>query len=249
MRDVVAFVAVSLCLLQSAAAVEDSAPPSIVHEACEQYKKGQAFEIRARLLDDSAIFEPKVIYRAGSENWKSAALVREGTTDVFKATIKGKDLKGPLEYFIEAFDEFGNGPARYGSPEAPIRVLASVNPAPCQQITELQPQSGFEATRPDSSGGTAAGSTTDLNAGPGASSKPGVDLRQEPPPAPGGVCSGPEQPLYCSPWLWGAAGAVVIGGGTLAYILLRGSSPTTENVRIHVTVPAPALTGLSVRLP
>jgi hypothetical protein len=239
-----------------AAAAEDVLPPSIVHEACEQYKKGQSFEIRARFLDDSAIFDPKVIYRSGSEFWKNAPFVREVGTEDFKALIRVKDLKGPLEYFIEVFDENGNGPARYGSPDAPVKVMPAIEPAECQQIGKVERTA---AVRPSSSGAggaatigaepaTAGAGSTGTTAGAAGSQQTAL-IRQPPPPPPQGTCDRADRPIYCSPWLWGAAGAVVLGGGgVVAYVLLRKKDTATGPVRLRISAPDPTTLPL-VRFP
>ena len=209
------------------AASEDTLPPSIVHEPCEQYKKGYGFEIRARFLDDSAIFDPKVIYRSGGDFWRNVPFVREQRTDDFKAFIRAKDLKGPLEYFIEAFDENGNGPARYGSPEAPVKVLPALAPEECRQIIEMHPMTA----RPLSPSSAPPAAPSPSAATPGDDAD--AALKSPVPPPAGGFCSGPERPFYCQPWVWGVAGAVVVGGvGATVYLLTRSDAPGTVDLSV-----------------
>ena len=43
--------------------------------------------------------------------------------DGYEAVIPAEQVTKAVVYFIEAFDEQGNGPAREGTPEQPIRVL------------------------------------------------------------------------------------------------------------------------------
>lgn len=121
----------------AAAAQDDTIPPGIVHEPCEFYVKRGHFEIRARFYDDSPIFDPKVLYRTRSRKWRSVSFKKEASSPDFVATIKRRQLKGVLEYFIEVFDENGNGPARFGSPEAPVRVRPTKRlKKKCVQIPE-----------------------------------------------------------------------------------------------------------------
>ena len=235
-----------------ARAAEDTSPPSIVHEPCEQYKKGAPFEVRARFLDDSPIFEPKVIYRSGGSVWKNARFEREPGRDDFRAVIRAADLKGALEYFLEAFDENGNGPARYGSPEAPVKVTPAVEPAECQQIIDVarpvsQPASARPAAPaaapalPPGAAAVATPAAAPTTGAPATTTPAAVDLHSAPPP-PQRTCDRTDRPLYCSPWLWTAAGAVLVGGGVGGYFLLAGKGAATPpaQVTLHVSAPNPA---------
>jgi hypothetical protein len=167
--------------LPSYARAEDLLPPQIIHEPCDYYQKGQPFTVRAQFFDDSALFDPKVVYRnAKGGDWRTVAF-RKGDDIDFVAVIKVKDLRGPLEYFIETFDENGNGPARYGTPEAPVRVLPSDDAPDCQQTGEPQmqmrtfetepntpvpPTKPPDATTPPTGTGTATSSGTNTTASP-----------------------------------------------------------------------------------
>lgn len=120
-----------------AAAADDLLPPAIIHEPCEFYQKKKKVEIIARFRDESAIFDPKVIFRSRSRRWTSVPFKKvRGSDDIYKTTIKSRQLKGLLEYFIEVFDENGNGPARYGSQEAPVRIEPSKKKVRCIQVPE-----------------------------------------------------------------------------------------------------------------
>ncbi len=167
LASLVLFVGAGLVGTPEAAAQEDDLlPPGIVHEPCEFYKKRRNFEIIARFYDDSPIFDPKVIYRTRSRRWKSASFKKMPGGKDFKATLKKRKLKGVLEYFIEVFDENGNGPARYGSPEAPVRVRPSRKLVECIQVPEEEEEAMVEEpTAVDesdgSTGGVMSGSTED----------------------------------------------------------------------------------------
>ena len=96
------------------------------------FEKGQSFDVLARFEDESQLFDPKVIYRTRSDShWKHAAFTKSAGTEDFRANIKARELRGPLEYFIEVFDEYGNGPARMGSPDAPILVSTGIRSGRC----------------------------------------------------------------------------------------------------------------------
>ncbi|MEE8410274.1 MAG: hypothetical protein V3T05_11755 [Myxococcota bacterium] len=184
-----------LLLVSARVGVADTLMPSIIHEACAEYEKGQAFEVLARFEDESKLFDPKVLYRTRSDShWKPAPLTKKAGTEIFSAVIKAKGLKGTLEYFIEVFDEYGNGPARMGSPETPIRVQPSKSPEPCVQIPQ---QTTMIITA-----GSAPGAGMDLTATTGGA-----------PPSPPSTCERENPPLYCSGLLWAVIGVTALGIG------------------------------------
>jgi len=219
---------------------EDTLPPSIIHEACSEYQKGKPFDIIARFEDESQLFDPKVMYRAsGDSHWKQAPFTKMPASEDFKATIKVKDLKGTLEYFIEVFDEFGNGPARMGSPEAAIKVAPAKSPEPCEQIPAQRRSvavAGSSAPTPPEPEITTPKPAVGAASGGGALSQP------VPPPVQA-TCDRQDRPLYCEAWLWGTLGVVVAAaGGVGLYFLLRPSDqpPTrSSSVRLQVTGPDP----------
>jgi hypothetical protein len=100
----------------------DSSPPVITHVRLERAPIGTALVVRAKIDDDSAIFAPSVSVRpVGKSGYDNLAMTLAG--DFYEATIPAEQVTADLEYFIEAFDEHGNGPAREGAPESPIRVV------------------------------------------------------------------------------------------------------------------------------
>lgn len=105
---------------------EDLEPPVIQHQPQEQAVQGAPLVLRAVIIDASGVFQPAVYVRSVGrhENYLSIAMVQEGAPSHYQATIPASRVEGTLEYFIEAFDEHGNGPARVGRPDAPIRLRA-----------------------------------------------------------------------------------------------------------------------------
>jgi hypothetical protein len=201
--------------------------PRIVHEACTEFEKGKPFAVLARFEDESQLFDPKVIFRTRSNShWKHAAFTKDAGTESFRAVIERQELRGPLEYFIEVFDEYGNGPARMGSPDAPIRVVPARAPGECQQI----PIAAAAVT-------TTAGSKKDPN---------GIDNQGPPPPKE--ACDREDRPLYCEAWLWATVGAVAAAGiATGVYFGVAAGNddppPPIDSVTLTVTGPNPTLTG------
>lgn len=99
----------------------DVKPPRITHVRQTHAPLGAPIAIRARIDDESEIFAPSVYVRPrGKEEFDTIPMRR--VEDGYEALIPAEQVVSDLEYFIEAFDEEGNGPAREGSPERPIRI-------------------------------------------------------------------------------------------------------------------------------
>lgn len=84
-----------------------------------------------------------VVFRPAShEPWTRAEL-RGGTSGLFIARLPDGLQKSGFDYYIEATDVAGNGPARIGSPEVPIRVeratVATITRIAEQKIVEPGP--------------------------------------------------------------------------------------------------------------
>jgi len=240
-RSIILMVMIVSASTPRAAHADDILMPSITHEACTQYAKAHAFDIVAQFQDDSQLFDPKVMYKTRSNsNWRSVAFKKEAGRANFVAHIPAKNLQGPLEYFIEVFDEYGNGPARMGSPDNPIRVTPSRSPAACTQVPQMnEPLVMVTGSQP---GGNSTNATT---ASPiGAPTPVGGTT----PAAPQSTCERRDRPLYCEGWLWGTLGVVVLGGaGVAGYLVFGGSNNKTPVTRdsINLTVTAPDPTGIA----
>jgi hypothetical protein len=105
----------------SKAASNDTEPPAIEHARIEHAPLGQAIVVKAKITDQSEIFAPSVQFRPKGSKEYDAIEMRK-TASGYEATIPAEQVNTDIEYFIEAFDANGNGPARAGSPEEPIRV-------------------------------------------------------------------------------------------------------------------------------
>ncbi|MBI3181630.1 MAG: hypothetical protein HYZ28_05770 [Myxococcales bacterium] len=104
--------------------------PKIHHEPPKSCALGEPVAIRARITSPGGlqIFEPAAYVRTtGASRFARFALVaRPGYRDTFMVEIG--PCASPLEYYLEAFDVEGHGPARAGSPEAPFRVQVTGAP-------------------------------------------------------------------------------------------------------------------------
>src|SRR2546421_2366009 len=105
------------------------APPAITHAALTQALKGKSVEINARLVGDTGVQGAAVMFRhAGEREYKLLPMGNIGADD-YTATIPAAMTTSDLEYYVEAFDQYGNGPARSGAPNVPY-ALRIMDPAP-----------------------------------------------------------------------------------------------------------------------
>ena len=197
---------------------EDQTPPAIVHDPCEYYSLGSPFQVVARFYDRSPIFDPKVIYRKQGGEWSSVSFEKKPDTDDFIAALEERHLGGILEYFIEVFDENGNGPARMGSPDAPLTIHPSAEPVECVQVSDL----AVDKLLNDPSQRALLGV---IDAPPRRS-----------------ACQRDDPPVYCRAWFWGVLGTVVVAGvGTVVYLAIHSKDPTPpdDSVRLNVVASDP----------
>ena len=106
------------------------APPSISHTATTQATKGHPIELNARLIGETGVQGATVMFRkVGEHDFKALPMGNIGGDD-YTATIPASMATGDLEYYLEAFDKYGNGPGRNGDPKAPyvVKVLEPVQP-------------------------------------------------------------------------------------------------------------------------
>jgi hypothetical protein len=213
--------------------------PTIVHEACPEFAKGKPFIVQARFEDESQLYDPQVVYRLGpSSRWKQVLFAKEAGSEDFTATIEVGDLIGAIEYYVQVFDEHGNGPARMGSADAPIEVQPARDPVPCRQI----PQERAVTVTESSTSPSVAGATAGLQPPPGGEADAWT---AEPPPLPG-RCDGEDRPLYCEAWLWVAAGGVLLASAGVAtyFVAIQGGGAPADTITLRVTGPDPSVNGL-----
>jgi hypothetical protein len=102
------------------------APPAITHTAVTQATKNTAIEINARLVGDTGVSSPTVMFRrVGEKDYKALPMGNIGGDD-YTATVPAQMATGDIEYYVEAFDKYQNGPGRSGAPAVPyiIKVVA-----------------------------------------------------------------------------------------------------------------------------
>jgi len=159
--------AAALAVLLSAAAAraDDTSPPVISHAPVTRGERGKQTPVFAKITDESKIF-PQIFFRLSPGSSYEKPIDMKPVRG--QRNQWGGNLPPPpgnvLEYYIEAYDEFGNGPARAGEPERPFRIdFGPVNVA--QEPTLPLP---VAATSPRSSSGSGGRLWTWLAGGAGA---------------------------------------------------------------------------------
>jgi hypothetical protein len=107
----------------------DTAPPRIEHTPPAACPLDAPCLIEAQITDDSGVFDPTLLFRAaGATTFERAPMQAVvGTPSLYRAVLPAALLvAGDVEYLVEAFDVQGNGPARAGSDDAPLRIVRPV---------------------------------------------------------------------------------------------------------------------------
>ncbi|HEY3448418.1 MAG TPA: hypothetical protein VGK67_18830 [Myxococcales bacterium] len=121
-RVLFAMVLGALLATPAAASAADAKPPRIVHTPINEAPGGKSLAVNATITDESEIFEPTLYYRAAGTKRFLSASMSKGAGAAFTATIPDVAMTGVVEYFIEAYDANGNGPARFASEAKPHKI-------------------------------------------------------------------------------------------------------------------------------
>jgi hypothetical protein len=232
--------AVVVIFTPAVASAADTSPPVIKHTPVTKVTRGENLIVMAHMKDDSAIFGATLWYRAPNTTlYASAEMIRKGE-DLWGASIP---VTSDIEYYIEAYDEFGNGPSWAGSPKTPFLVkiadAAPVYEADKNKKEEEVPDK-VVLTKPDDSKTT--GDNEDLSLPSTykktAPARDDDDLSAPPvkaastekvspfdPAAP----TTPQEPVYKQWWFIGGAGVIAVAAITTAVILLQ-PQPVDRNV-------------------
>jgi hypothetical protein len=126
MKSRVGLLAVALVFgLASGLAMAQEAGPTIEHTPVTQAQAGQPLTLTATIHSGNGVFQPVVNFRSeGGATWSKVPLL-PSSGGAYSATLPGANLTGNIEYYVEAYDNDGNGPARAGSPETPYRVVVA----------------------------------------------------------------------------------------------------------------------------
>jgi hypothetical protein len=190
-------------LISTAARGVDNEAPVITHTPVTRAPPGGFVEVMAKITDASKFF-PQVFYRYDSSGgWLKPLDMKpvKGQPNMFGANIP---VRGEtVEYYIEAYDELGNGPGRAGAPEAPLRVRVGEEPkASAAPPPAAAPAPSAAATPPPSASGWPAPAP----AKPPARAPIGATSRAQPSAGPTRI------------WTWavGGTGLGLLAGGLIA---------------------------------
>jgi hypothetical protein len=106
----------------------DNDPPVLKHTPVTTAKKGKPLTITAHATDPSGVFGPVLYLRKRGMPATDYIPMRMGPSKTATPGDYALDIPAALvsvdalEYYIEAWDNAGNGPSRAGSPESPFPV-------------------------------------------------------------------------------------------------------------------------------
>lgn len=133
--------------------------PVVTHTPVTTAAPGGFVKVMARVTDEVKVF-PQVFFRYDPSGQYEKALDMKpvkGERHLYGANIPTRGAV--VEYYVEAYDELGNGPGRAGSPEAPLHVAVGTDeprasaPPPTAvppASTSLQPPSSSTRRAPSS---------------------------------------------------------------------------------------------------
>jgi hypothetical protein len=192
----------------------DDKPPVITHVRVQRAPLGDPIIIRARISDEGEIFAPAVYARPeGKGEFESFGMKHIG--DGWEATIPPSMTKQNVEYFIEAFDDQGNGPAREGSPDTPIKIVV-FDPVKEGVVAKAAPSLGVVPK--DEAGSRTAVATTEVGSTAGVEEDDSIATKW---------------------WFWTIIGVAVTAGIATTVVLLQ-SGGKVESVDVQVRGPDPA---------
>jgi glycosidase len=112
-----------------AAPLRDRQPPIIRHLPVQRAQPGRRIEIDARIEDEGGIAFPRLYYRStGDSEYQVVRMKTEGAR--VTATIPGFAVRyDGVEYYLEVFDQAGNGPTLHAMPERPHRISVTKSQA------------------------------------------------------------------------------------------------------------------------
>ncbi|MFM2152007.1 MAG: hypothetical protein RL199_442, partial [Pseudomonadota bacterium] len=121
-------------LLLPAAALAAEPPaadagPDVRLSPLPEVRCGQPLPIEVDIRDDDGVFDPRLYVRPQGAARFAAVTLREGASGLYRAVIPADEVERGVDFYVEAFDNQGNGPARSGSLDAPHRFDCHRAPA------------------------------------------------------------------------------------------------------------------------
>jgi hypothetical protein len=118
----------------SSSARAETPGPTVNHQVISRVKPGSPVEFHALITSNSAsaVFNPVLYFRTkGASHFSRISLEPVANTPHLFSTIVAKELViADFDYYLEAYDEDGNGPSQVGNDKAPLHVLVTNEAAP-----------------------------------------------------------------------------------------------------------------------
>lgn len=124
---------------------EDTDPPVMVHETIKKVTRGQPLALRAHISDErSGVATPQACWRNLFRPEFECQPMGKIGEDEYGIEVPAKSVSDGFAYYLEAYDNSDNGPARSGAPELPNSVVieeAPVKPPPAAVLAAATPVS------------------------------------------------------------------------------------------------------------
>ena len=110
---------------------EDNDPPILTHDPIKKALRGQPVRLTARVVDErSGVATPQACWRnLYKKDFECQPMGKIGE-DQYGIEVPAKAVNDGFAYYLEAYDNNDNGPARSGAPELPNSVAVEDAPPP-----------------------------------------------------------------------------------------------------------------------
>jgi hypothetical protein len=110
---------------------EDTDPPLLTHDPIKKTLRGQPIRLTARIVDErSGVATPQACWRnLYKKDFECQPMGKIGE-DQYGIEVPAKAVNDGFAYYLEAYDNTDNGPARSGAPELPNSVAVEDAPPP-----------------------------------------------------------------------------------------------------------------------
>jgi hypothetical protein len=116
---------------------QDKAPPVLEPLPVELPAPGTPAVFQCRITDKSGVFGPVLAWRAqGSAEAYVRVSLAEGAAGVYEGALAVPEGVEEVEYFFEAYDTRGNGPASAGTADNPLRATVATPTPPAPPVVE-----------------------------------------------------------------------------------------------------------------
>lgn len=116
------------------AVAADNVPPAILATTPEPLTPGAPFRVTCDIVDESAIAHPTLYWRASGAGTFEAASMRVVGEHTYRAETPVLQGIPAIDWYLEAYDAEGNGPARFGSPTEPQHTEVPALAPPTQSL-------------------------------------------------------------------------------------------------------------------